>query len=221
MYYRMNFGALTFGEIFRASPAAVLVLFPIVWPLWLFLKLSGIRMMMGAPMPDQLELSLVGPDDPIRRQLGLSEFQDTVAALGFEPLGLYVIENFSSPCYLMGTIDPTRQVYGVWYFAVIQRQIRTWLDMVTKFKDGQSLTTSTSSSVGAIRHRPEAHYRRRKGLDARSLYELHLQDARNFREPVRRDPKNFVEDFREGWRKSVSYYVETGLYLPITENDPN
>jgi hypothetical protein len=213
-YFRMNFTALRFGEIFRTNPALFILLFPVLAPIMLILKLFRITALTGVPMPMDIRLGPVGPNDWVRSQKGLPDFEDSVAKLSFEPMGVYLIENFTQPCYLMAAIDKSRTVYGVWYLSMVGGQVQVWIDMASKMVSGESITSSTSPSAGAVRMRPGTTILKLSGADPKRLYEFHLEKIRG-KDVRTRKPEEFADDFCDGWRKTFGYYIETGLYLPV------
>lgn len=125
---------------------------------------------------------------------------DPLPALGFDPVGVYAVEEMAG-LTVAAWVHPERRVTAVVYE---HPQAGVWLDLVTRYRDGRRLTYANTKTGSGVDHAPGHIVERYPGLGTVELFHRHVaqRDDGEF-EPV--SAVAFVERFEHAYADEMDW----------------
>lgn len=145
--------------------------------------------------------------------------------MDFTPIGDFTIpqlptENynralFHSSYYTYALMSQMR-VRGFW--AALTKNLPPWLEFITTFEDGSSLTTTTNAAAGAMARRPEAMLQKALWTSPPEVFNQHIQVLQDLmskgKTPRPVSLEGFFVAFQEGFRREGEFRQKQGYLRP-------
>ncbi len=125
---------------------------------------------------------------------------EPLPGLGFEDAGLYAFREMRG-IRLHAWVNPDQSAYAVVYEHPVAG---AWMDFVSRYDDGTSITFTNTSQGGGLDHQPGHSIERRPGLDPQTLYREFLE-ARPPRPAIPVRAGDFVADFEKAYADEMNW----------------
>jgi hypothetical protein len=160
----------------------------------------------AAFQPQPAMIHLVGPggvswSKPDR----VHALADPLPRLGYHDAGQFSVEEIGG-LNLWAFVNPSESAYAVVYEHPAGL---VWMDFVTRYEDGTSLTTSNAEQAAELDHQPGHDKDYAPGLDAAGLHQRHLSNRP--RKPVQRPTaEGFARAFEAAYAQEMAWRNSRG-----------
>ena len=127
--------------------------------------------------------------------------------LGFQDVGSYELAEMP----LVKVRALARPEEHLWAVVYEHPQAGAWMDLVTRYADGGSLTTANTAHGSEMEHRPGHDKIYAPELDAEGLYRRHLAARRDDVAYQAVAPENFASEFEKAYADEMDWRLGRGM----------